>query len=331
MAYVACPSCRFLVGPDDTTCRWCSTDLATSRADDARPTGPVEPQGKGRKPRRLPPPVAASAAPLTAQANDAQPAPTRRSTNGALPPPAPPVIAARTMVRLPVPADLPPLAPAAGVPARKATALAPPGGAPPEPAPAPTHKWRSRAAAFGIAAALAILGGTVGVLVLRPSDSSIASSKPSSTVVEANSDPIGGWSLFTAPDGSFAVKLPDAPKARDDKVPDGALPEKMYAANPAAVFVSNLPLTLDVNQLDDLFATSVDSGLAVLRAKATVQGQTPTRVLGLPAQEITLHSAGKTSYATFILTRHRVLLLMTASSDLALHRAFVASLQLPNG
>jgi hypothetical protein len=203
--------------------------------------------------------------------------------------------------------------------------------APADPIPTKAQRWRGRAAALGIAAALAVLGGTIGVLVLRPDDQSIASSTPPSTVVASSADPLSAWTAYTSPDGSFSVRFPAAPTVRDDKVPDGALPERMFVADPAAVFVSNLPLTLDPSQLDALFASSIDGGIALLRTRATIGGQTPTRVLGLPAQEITLRANGKTSFATFILTRHRVLLLMTDAPDVALHRAFVATLVLPNG
>ena len=321
VAYLACPSCRFLVGPDDTTCRWCSIDLVAARAHDpvaARAQSPAAVAAaksargvdrKGRKSRPLPPPT--------------PPAPVAGTTPKKLIPPA---------------SGLPPFptAPAAKA-ERRAGLHAPPPVSSAIPAPAtasappPVHRWRSRAAAFGIAAALAILGGTVGVLMLRPGDPSIASDKQPTTVTDASGDPLSAWTVFTAPDGSFSVKFPTTPTARDDKVPDGALPERMYASDPVAVYVSDLPLTLDENQLDTLFASSVDSGLALLRARATIQAQAPVRVLGLPAQEITLHADGRTSYATFILTRHRVLLLMTAASDLALHHAFVSSLELPSG
>jgi hypothetical protein len=36
MAYVPCPSCRFLIGPEDTTCRWCKVDIEEARAAKTR-------------------------------------------------------------------------------------------------------------------------------------------------------------------------------------------------------------------------------------------------------------------------------------------------------
>jgi hypothetical protein len=45
MAYVPCPSCRFLIGPEDTTCRWCKVDIEEARAAKTR----LKPPGAGAK------------------------------------------------------------------------------------------------------------------------------------------------------------------------------------------------------------------------------------------------------------------------------------------
>src|SRR5258706_1075696 len=45
MAYVPCPSCRFLIGPEDTTCRWCKADLEEVRAAKTR----LRPPGDGAR------------------------------------------------------------------------------------------------------------------------------------------------------------------------------------------------------------------------------------------------------------------------------------------
>src|SRR5258705_6034396 len=45
MAYVPCPSCRFLIGPTDTTCRWCKVDVEEARAAKTR----LRPPGAGAK------------------------------------------------------------------------------------------------------------------------------------------------------------------------------------------------------------------------------------------------------------------------------------------
>jgi hypothetical protein len=45
MAYVPCPSCRFLIGPTDTSCRWCKVDLEEFREAKNR----LKPPGAGAR------------------------------------------------------------------------------------------------------------------------------------------------------------------------------------------------------------------------------------------------------------------------------------------
>src|ERR1700730_7517478 len=75
MAYVPCPSCRFLIGPTDTTCRWCKVDIEEFRENKTRlrppgagaqavdfVPGKKRRLGRGGKPAKEPTPVKASKA-----------------------------------------------------------------------------------------------------------------------------------------------------------------------------------------------------------------------------------------------------------------------------
>jgi hypothetical protein len=195
-----------------------------------------------------------------------------------------------------------------------------------------------------LAALLAACGGGA-------SDPAAAPAEPAGPT--ATPDPLAGWIAFTAPDGSFTVRLPEEPEVDEQAVPTeaGDIQVAMYLVenNDRAVMLSHNEFPAAITEAiaagDDTFIQGMlDGGRdgAVGNVSGTLQDEKQITVGGFPGREFTFSvdsSASPTGdaitgIARVILTRDRLyqLISLTAADETnpALVQAFFDSFQLAN-
>jgi hypothetical protein len=114
----------------------------------------------------------------------------------------------------------------------------------------------------------------------------------------ATPDPLAGWIAFTAPDGSFAVRLPEEPEIDEQAVPTeaGDIQVAMYLVegNDRAVMLSHNEFPAAIAEAiatgDDTFIQGMlDGGRdgAVGNVSGTLQDEKQITVGGFPGREFT--------------------------------------------
>lgn len=167
----------------------------------------------------------------------------------------------------------------------------------------------------------------------------------------ATPDPLAGWVTFSAPDGSFSVRLPGEPETQIETVPTdaGDIEVAMYLAessdrmtmvahNGFPVAVAEVIATGDETVIQSMLDSGRDG--AVSNVSGTLQDEKQITVSGFPAREFTFSvdaSASPTGdaitgIARVILVKDRLyqLISMTTAdeTDPAVVQAFFESLQL---
>lgn len=177
--------------------------------------------------------------------------------------------------------------------------------------------------------------------------------EPATTPAEpaATPDPLAGWITFTAPDGSFTVRLPEEPEAQTETVPTeaGDIEMAMYLTEG-----DDRMVMLSHNGFPDMVAEVIASGDdatiqslldggrdgAVSNVGGSLQGEKSITVAGFPGREFTFSvdsSASPTGEAITGIARvivvkdrlYQLLSLTTADeTEPALVQAFFDSFQL---
>lgn len=199
-----------------------------------------------------------------------------------------------------------------------------------------------------LAALLAACGGGA----TEPTAAPAAPATPAEPT--ATPDPLAGWITFTAPDGSFTVRLPEEPEVDEQAVPTeaGDIQIAMYLVenNDRAVMLSHNEFPAAVAEAiatgdDTLIQGVLDGGRdgAVGNVSGTLQDEKQITVGGFPGREFTFSvdsSASPTGeaitgIARVILTTDRLYQLISLATgdetDPALVQAFFDSFQLTAG
>ncbi len=170
----------------------------------------------------------------------------------------------------------------------------------------------------------------------------------------ATPDPLAGWIEYTAPDGSFAVRLPDEPEVQSETVPTeaGDIEMAMYLTegDDRMVMLSHNGFPASIAEAiaagDDTFVQGLlDGGRdgAVSNVSGTLQDEKRITVAGFPAREFTFSVDSSvsptgdaiTGTARVILTKDRLYQLLSLTTadetDPAAVQAFFDSFLLTAG
>jgi hypothetical protein len=197
----------------------------------------------------------------------------------------------------------------------------------------------------GILAALVI-----AALVLAACGGGAAEPTTGPAEPTAAPDPLAGWVAFTAPDGSFSVRLPSEPEVQNETVPTeaGDIEIAMYITEGSdrMVMVAHNGFPAAVAEViasgDDATIQSIlDGGRdgAVSNVQGTLQDEKPVTVGGFPGREFTFTVAADisptgeaiTGIARVILAKDRLYQMLSLTNadetDPAAVQAFFDSFQ----
>lgn len=214
-----------------------------------------------------------------------------------------------------------------------------------------TRKLISFMALLIMTVALAACGGSAAGPTAAPAAAATATPLPEPTAIP---DPLDGWITFTAPDGSFTVRMPEEPTVDEQTVTTeaGDIQIGMYGVEQSnsMVMVSHNGFPQSIVDLlaagdETVIKSMLDGGRdgAVANVKGTFQSERDVTVNGFPGREFTFTIDGANSptggpvlgTARVILTKDRLFQLIALEAqdkaDAALVQNFFDSFQITPG